>query len=148
MKPAIYRTSEKFQTPKRLKIMKTTANGTTAAQVNNNRESMNAANTGASYNPDNVAHVKIYADNTREIWDQQDNTARALAKKMRQGLTPDREYLANSPSVRRIVSEAAKIARRDEWCNPTAADLQQVRREVAAYIIDELAAWKVKENED
>ena len=127
--------------------MKTTANGTTAAQVNNNRESMNAANTGASYNPDNVAHVKMYADITREIWDQQDNTARALAKKMRQGLTPDREYLANCPSVRRIVSEAAKIARRDEWCNPTAADLQQVRREVAAYIIDELAAWKVKNGE-
>lgn len=130
--------------------MKTTANGTTAAQVNNNnnRENMNAAPVVASYNPDNVAHVKMYADNTREIWDQQDNTARALAKKMRQGLTPDREYLANSPSVRRIVNEAAKIARRDEWCNPTAADLQQVRREVAAYIIDELAAWKVKENED
>lgn len=128
--------------------MKTTANGTTAAQVNSNRENMNAANTGASYNPDTVAHVKMYADNTREIWDQQDNTARALAKKMRQGLTPDREYLANCPSVRRIVNEAAKIARRDEWCNPTAADLQQVRREVAAYIIDELAAWKVKENED
>ena len=129
--------------------MKTTANGTTAAQVsNNNRENMNAANMGASYNPDNVAHVKMYADNTREIWDQQDATARALAKKMRQGLTPDREYLANSPSVRRIVNEAAKIARRDEWCNPTAADLQQARREVAAYIIDELAAWKVKENED
>ena len=129
--------------------MKTTANGTTAAQVNtNNRENMNAANTGASYNPDNVAHVKMYADNTREIWDQQDNTARALAKKMRQGLTPDREYLANCPSVRRIVSEAAKIARRDEWCNPTADDLQQARREVAAYIIDELAAWKVKENDE
>ena len=127
--------------------MKTTANGTTAAQVNtNNRENMNAANV-ASYNPDTVAHVKMYADNTREIWDQQDATARALAKKMRQGLTPDREYLANSPSVRRIVSEAAKIARRDEWCNPTAADLQQVRREVAAYIIDELAAWKVKNDE-
>jgi len=108
----------------------------------------NAANTGASYNPDNVAHVKMYADNTREIWDQQDNTARALAKKMRQGLTPDREYLANCPSVRRIVSEAAVIARRDEWCNPTAADLQQVRREVAAYIIDEMAAWKVKENDE
>lgn len=130
--------------------MKTTANGTTAAQVNNNnnRENLNAAPVVASYNPDTVAHVKMYADNTREIWDQQDNTARALAKKMRQGLTPDREYLANSPSVRRIVSEAAKIARRDEWCNPTAADLQQVRREVAAYIIDELAAWKMKENED
>lgn len=128
--------------------MKTTANGTTAAQVNNNRENQNAANTGASYNPDNVAHVKMYADNVREIWDQQDNTARALAKKIRQGLTPDREYLANCPSVRRIVNEAAKIARRDEWCNPTAADLQQARREVAAYIIDELAAWKVKENED
>lgn len=127
--------------------MKTTANGTTAAQVNSN-ESKNAAPVVASYNPDNVAHVKMYADNTREIWDQQDATARALAKKMRQGLTPDREYLANSPSVRRIVNEAAKIARRDEWCNPTAADLQQVRREVAAYIIDELAAWKVKENED
>ena len=129
--------------------MKTTANGTTAAQVNNNnnRENMNAAPVVASYNPDNVAHVKMYADNTREIWDQQDNTARALAKKMRQGLTPDREYLANSPSVRRIVNEAAKIARRDEWCNPTAADLQQVRREVAAYIIDELAAWKVKNDE-
>ena len=30
--------------------MKTTANGTTAAQVNNNRENMNAANMGASYN--------------------------------------------------------------------------------------------------
>ena len=31
--------------------MKTTANGTTAAQVNSNtRENMNAANTGASYN--------------------------------------------------------------------------------------------------
>jgi len=128
--------------------MKTTANGTTAAQVNNNRESMNAANTGASYNPDNVAHVKMYADNTREIWDQQDNTARALAKKMRQGLTPDREHLANSPSVRRIVSEAAKLARRDEWCNPTAADLQQVRREVAAYIIEELATWKANHPED
>ena len=127
--------------------MKTNNNGTTAAQVNNNnRENMNAANV-ASYNPDNVAHVKMYADNTREIWDQQDATARALAKKMRQGLTPDREYLANCPSVRRIVSEAAKIARRDEWCNPTAADLQQARREVAAYIIDELAAWKVKNDE-
>lgn len=112
--------------------MKTTAN--------NNRENMNAAPVVASYNPDAVAHVKIYADNVREIWDQQDNTARALAKKMRQGLTPNREYLANCPSVRRIVNEAAKIARRDEWCNPTAADLEQVRREVAAYIIDELAA--------
>ncbi len=129
--------------------MKTTANGTTAAQVNNNnREKMNAAPVVASYNPDTVAHVKMYADNTREIWDQQDATARALAKKMRQGLTPDREHLANCPSVRRIVNEAAKIARRDEWCNPTAADLQQVRREIAAYIIDELAAWKVKNNED
>ena len=129
--------------------MKTTANGTTAAQVNtNNRENLNAANTGASYNPDTVAHVKMYADNVREIWDQQDATARALAKKMRQGLTPDREHLANCPSVRRIVNEAAKIARRDEWCNPTAADLQQARREVAAYIIDELAAWKVKENDE
>ena len=127
--------------------MKTNNNGTTAAKVNNN-ETKNAANTGASYNPDFVAHVKMYADNTREIWDQQDATARALAKKIRQGLTPDREYLANSPSVRRIVNEAAKIARRDEWCNPTAADLQQVRREVAAYIIDELAAWKVKENDE
>lgn len=128
--------------------MKTTANGTTAAQVNNNnRETMNAANTGASYNPDTVAHIKMYADNVRETWEQQDNTARALAKKMRQGLTPDREYLAKSPSVRRIVSEAAKIARRDEWCKPTAADLQQARREVANYIIDELAAWKVKNDE-
>lgn len=127
--------------------MKTTANGTTAAQVNTNRENMNAAPVVASYNPDTVAHVKMYADNTREIWDQQDATARALAKKMRQGLTPDREHLANCPSVRRIVNEAAKIARRDEWCNPTAADLQQARREVAAYIIDELAAWKVKNDE-
>ena len=121
-------------------------NGTTAAQANSN-ENKNAAPVVASYNPDNVKHVKMYADNVREIWEQQDNTARALAKKMRQGLTPDREYLANSPSVHRIVNEAAKIARRDEWCNPTAADLQQARREVAAYIIDELAAWKVKNDE-
>lgn len=36
--------------------MKTTANGTTAAQVNNNnRESMNAANTGASFNYNGTA---------------------------------------------------------------------------------------------
>ena len=114
---------------------------------NNKNERKNARNNVASFNPDTVAHVKMYADNVREIWEQQDDTARQLAKKMRKGLTPDREHLANCPSVRRIVSEAAKIARRDEWCNPTAADLQQVRREVAAYIIDELAAWKVKNDE-
>ena len=111
---------------------------------NNNRENMNAAHVAVSYNPDNVAHVRMYADNTREIWEKQDSIARALAKKIRKGLTPDREYLANSSSVRRIASEAAKIARRDEWCAPSAADMQQVRRELAGYIIDELAAWVVK----
>ena len=117
-------------------------------EINNQNERRNAAPVVASYNPDNVKHVIMYADHVREIYDQQDNTARQLAKKMRKGLTPDREYLANCPSVRRIVNEAAKIARRDDWCNPTAADLQQARREIAAYIIDELAAEKVKENED
>lgn len=127
--------------------MKTNNNGQTAAQVNNNRETMNAANTGASYNPDTVKHIKMYADNVREIWEQQDNTARALAKKMRQGLTPDPEYLANSESVRRIAAAAKKAAAVDTWCKPTAADMEQVRREIAAYIIEELAAWKVKNNE-
>ena len=118
--------------------MKTTANNT--------RESMNAARV-ASYNPDNVEHVVMYADNIREIYERMDATASALAKKMAKGLQPDRERLAESATVCRIVSKAAKIARRDEWCKPTAADLQQARRQIAAYIIDELATWKVKNSE-
>lgn len=125
--------------------MKTTANGTTAAQVNNN-ETKNAANTGASYNPDFVAHVKMYADNERELYDMQSGTARALAKKMARGTTPDREQLTNCATLKRIANAAAKIARRDEWCNPiSAADLLQVRREIAAYILDELAPAYLEE---
>ena len=43
--------------------MNTTANGTTAAQVNNNnRENMNAANTGASYNNEKSRHLAALAD--------------------------------------------------------------------------------------
>ena len=117
--------------------------------TNNSNETRNAAAMVASFNPAFVDHVEMYANNTREIWEMQDNTARQLAKKMAKGLEPDREHLANSESVRRIVAAAAKIARRDEWCNPiSAADLQEVRRRVAAYIIDELATWKVKNPEE
>ena len=112
---------------------------------NNNRENMNAA-TMASYNPEISAHVKMYADNTRELYDMQAATAEALAKKMARGETPDREQLTNCETLKRIARRAADIARRDEWCNPiTPADLLQVRREIAAYILDELAPYRLEE---
>lgn len=47
--------------------MKTTANGTTAAQVNSNREKMNAANTGASMNQNRREELPNLAPITDEI---------------------------------------------------------------------------------
>ena len=108
----------------------------------------NETNSRPAYNEDVVTHVKMYADNVRDIWDKQDDTARQLAKKMRRGLTPDPEYLANSESVRRIAAEAKKAAALDTWCRPTPADMDEIRRRIAAYIIEELATWKVNHPED
>jgi 23S rRNA maturation-related 3'-5' exoribonuclease YhaM len=110
---------------------------------NNNREYMNRV-----YNPDFVAHVKMYADNVREIWDQQDATACALARKMVKGIQPDRDQLAESATVKRIAAAAKRAAACDTWCKPTAQDMAEVRRQIAAYIIDELAAWKAAHPEE
>ena len=121
--------------------MKTNNNGNNA---NNSNETRNAAAMVASFNPEYVSHVKTYADNVRDIYDQQEATARALAKKMAKGLEPDPEHLAQSASVKRIAAAAKKAAAVDTWCKPSAADMLQVRREIAAYIIEELAPYQLE----
>lgn len=132
--------------------MKTIANGTTAAQVNtNNRENMNAANNGASYNPDAVAHVILYADNSRDIYDRREWLAGCVSKVIIKGIEPDRARLINSVYMARIIKQAADIARRDEWCKVTDADEAQAREKLADDIIErakEIAAEKAEKNDE
>lgn len=107
-------------------------------KTNNNNtknESKNAANM-ASFNPEYVRHIILYADNSREIYDAREWLAGCVAKVIRKGIEPDRARLVKSVHVARIIKQAADIARADEWCKVSAADEAQAREELAADIIE------------
>ena len=108
-------------------------------KTNNNtqsNETKNAANMGASYNPDFVRHIILYVDNSREIYDRREWLAGCVAKIIRKGIEPDRARLVKSVHVARIIKQAADIARADEWCKASAADEQKAREELATAIIE------------
>ena len=132
--------------------MKTTANGTTAAQVNNNRENMNAANTGASYNKiddfgakiggarkDQYAAAREWAEKLADITADALTKAGGVSKLVR---LPNLESMAAAGAITADQARAALIIwrgierkpqgnyRADRWAERTRA-----RLEAAAAII-------------
>ena len=105
-------------------------------QNNTKNESKNAAAMVASFNPEYVRHIILYADNSREIYDAREWLAGCVAKVIRKGIEPDRARLVKSVHVARIIKQAADIARADEWCKVSAADEAQAREELATAIIE------------
>ena len=133
--------------------MKTTANGTTAAQVNNtNRENLNAANTGASYNKiddfgakiggarkDQYAAAREWAEKLADITAEALTKAGGVSKLVR---LPNLESMAAAGAITADQARAALIIWRgierkpqgiykaDRWAERTRA-----RLEAAAAII-------------
>ena len=90
-------------------------------------------------------HVVMYANNTKEIWERVAWLHRKIKERISAGRPAVREYLAECSSMRAIVRDAAKIARQDTWCQPTADDLSAARYRLANMIFDEVES-EIKQN--
>ena len=90
-------------------------------------------------------HVVLYINNTREIYTRIESLQRQVKNRMKKNLPVTLERLAESSALRKIVSDAAKIARQDAWCQPTSADIRAARYRMADEIYDE-AELELKQN--
>jgi len=82
-------------------------------------------------------HVVLYINNTREIYTRIESLRRQVKNRMKKNLPVTREHLAESSALRKIVRDAAKIARQDTWCQPTPYDIRAARYRIADEIYDE-----------
>lgn len=80
--------------------------------------------------------LKIYVDNSRDIYSITESLQNSLAKKIRKGAAVSVERLASCASMRRIICIAAKMVQEYDHNRPTAADRRAVAKEHAVYIIE------------
>lgn len=82
-------------------------------------------------------HVVLYINNTREIYTRIESLRRQVKNRMKKNLPVTLEHLAESSASRKIVNDAAKIARQDTWCQPTPDDIRAACYRIADEIYDE-----------
>lgn len=80
--------------------------------------------------------LKIYIDNSRDIYSITESLQNSLAKKIRKGAAVSVERLASYASMRRIICMAAKMVQEYDHNRPTADDRCSVANVHAAYIIE------------
>lgn len=78
----------------------------------------------------------IYIRNSRDIYELTEWLQNALIKKVKRGLTPSVEYLANCSTMKKIVRMAANMVASEEQKTVTKQEKEQAAREHAAYIIE------------
>lgn len=80
--------------------------------------------------------LKIYVDNSRDIYSITESLQNSLARKIRKGVAASVERLAVCTSMRRIIRMAAKMVQEYDCNQPTIDDRRAVAKEHAAYIIE------------
>ena len=80
--------------------------------------------------------LKIYVDNSRDIYSITESLQNSLTKKIRKGVRVSVERLASCASMQRIIRMAAKMVQEYDNNRPTADDRRAVAKEHAAYIIE------------
>jgi len=93
----------------------------------------------------NADRLSIYVDNSSDIYLITKNLFNTLAKKMKKGLVPDVEYLANCSSMKRIIAMAAKLVAKYDGAKVTTEERKDVALKHAQYII-ECAEFIAREN--
>lgn len=84
----------------------------------------------------NATRLKIYVDNSRDIYAITEGLQNSLAKKIRKGVAVSVDKLAASSSMRRIISQAARMVREFDGERPTADDRRAVAKVHAQYIME------------
>lgn len=80
--------------------------------------------------------LKVYIDNSRDIYCIIESLQNNLAKKIRKGVAVSVERLAACGSMQRIIRMAAKKVQEYDHNRPTADDRRAVAKVCAAYIIE------------
>lgn len=80
--------------------------------------------------------LKIYVDNSRDIYSITESLQNSLAKKIRKGVLVSVERIASCASMQRIIRMAANMVQEYDNNRPTADDRRAVAKEHAAYIIE------------
>ena len=82
-----------------------------------------------------VTLLNLYIDNTKDIYRLTEWLCTAIAKKMKKGLVPDMEVLANCSTMKRIVGMAAKMVLEEEGRKVTVKDRKEAAKIHAADIL-------------
>lgn len=80
--------------------------------------------------------LKIYVDNSRDIYSITESLQNSLAKKIRKGAPVSVERLARCASLQRIIRMAAKMVQEYDHNRPTTNDRRAVAKQHAAYILE------------
>ena len=93
----------------------------------------------------NADRLAIYVDNSSDIYLITESLFNSLAKKIRKGLVPSVEHLANCSSMRKIIGMAAKMVAKYDGGKVTTEERKEAAKVHAQYII-ECAEYIAKDN--
>ncbi len=92
----------------------------------------------------NTWRLSLCIDNTREIYSITESLSNSLAKKIKKGVKPSVEILANCSTMKRIVSMAAKMVKEYDGETVSTKERKEAALKHAEYIM-EWAEYKAKE---
>ena len=84
----------------------------------------------------NADRLAIYVDNSSDIYLITESLFKSLAKKIRNGVVPSVEYLANCSSMKKIIGMAAKLVFEHDHAKVTPQERKEVAIKHAQYIIE------------
>ena len=84
----------------------------------------------------NADRLAIYVDNSSDIYLITESLFNSLANKIRKGLVPSVEHLANCSSMKKLIGMAAKMVWENDHAKVTSQERKEVALNHAQYIID------------
>lgn len=84
----------------------------------------------------NTWRLSLYFDNSREIYSITESLSNSLAKKIKKGVKLSAETLANSSTMKRIVSMAAKMVKEYDGATVSSQERKEAAVNHAEYIIE------------
>ena len=88
-----------------------------------------------------MTNVKIYINNSRDIYCITDWLATCVAKRMKRGQLVTVEHLANCSTMKKIISMACKMCKEYNEPQPTKEERKEIATMHARYIIEEFAPF-------
>lgn len=88
-------------------------------------------------------YVTLYIDNSMELYCQLEWLANCVAKKVAKGKFISVEHLENCATVRRLISQGAKMVKKMENFNPGKEEGNEARKLVARVIIEDFLPYRL-----